>query len=288
MKLLLLVVSLTFSSISAQTYSQLVDTSKIWSTYNWGWPYGYNIKSDYTRFTGDTLIGGVHFHKVIQAQDSMHQNWTGIGYIREDSTKKVFYRALQATTDRLLYNFALQVGDTFQVLSIQVVDTVDSVMMFNHYVKRIVLSYPPYGVTETWYEGIGSNGGLLFPGQGLVVGGSHHLLCCWKNDTLIYHSPGYNFCYFTYTGIDDPVKTETRVVISPDPVVSQSELRLMTDGSGEFMIEIFTIHGVRVKTLEISKNKTISLRKSDFSEGMYLYKIRLDNSKKISGKFIVL
>jgi hypothetical protein len=197
--LILLFMSITYS-LSAQN---LVKENKMWSNTWIGTEHGGLFESCYIRFEGEALINGTAYTNIMKSDDSLHLSWYHSGYIREDSTGKVYlYNSVTPEHEELLYNFSLQEGDSVQsgwgeyyhVIDVQYV-TFGSV---NDSIKQYKLSYSPTGehADQIWLEGIGNMGGVL---SGLneigMVGAYKYLVCYYENDTLKYANPDFNTCF---------------------------------------------------------------------------------------------
>lgn len=293
-KILSLLIYLILTGVSfGQVSEMLVDTNKTWSnlfsTYTGG-PPPYYMTTTFVKFSGDTVINSAHYKKVLSSQDSLQNNYFVTGYIYEDSTGKVFYQTLNDTTIRMLYDFNVEVGDTVDIDSFflpleLIVDTIDSVFIYNRYLKRIVLSNVncPF---EEWIEGIGSLCGVLNVGCSGVVGTIDELLCYYENDTLKYSNPAYPHCYYNTVGLDNPVQSTTEVSLFPDPVNSTSTLLLKNMPGKGFNLDIFDLMGKKIKSINISDNRVL-INRNDFDPGIYFYRVTVTPSEVFLGKFIV-
>jgi len=205
--------SLVFVSLLAfgQSPYQIADSTKRWNTVTYGF-FAWNIVgcngTKTTRFQEEVIINNTPFFKVFEASDSLLQNWSHIGYLREDTlSKKVYYADLNAEEIGLIYDFSLSVGDSVIVENyyvgypedVQMVcDSIDFIEINGRTRKRLFLQTPGYWQYDIWIEGIGSTSGLfysgfIFAGYG---GGGPDLLCCSQNDSLLYTNPRFNACYY--------------------------------------------------------------------------------------------
>jgi hypothetical protein len=239
------------------------------------------------KFGGDTLIGAISFNKVFQTSDSTLANWSMIGWIREDTAHRVYYFPLNDTAEFLLYDFDVHVGDTVKIRhglyqDNLVVDSVDSVFIYNTYVKRISLSWG----MEKWYEGIGSSCGILYSGYGLIVGSRNDLLCYSENDTVKYANPQFNDCYMNYTitGSESITEENGIAVVFPNPVISSSTLKIEDINGGNFSLEIFDVVGQLIRKTIISGQ--YSINKGDFDSGIYIYRVS-GSDGVATGRFVV-
>ncbi|MDY0076556.1 MAG: T9SS type A sorting domain-containing protein [Bacteroidales bacterium] len=186
---------------------QIADSTKKWSTVKHAMlPMGI-IACDgtkTTKFQEEVIINNTTYFRVFEAQDSLQQNWSHIGYLTEDTlSKKVYYAGWNAEAIGLIYDFGLSVGDSVVVDNyyagyenlLMVCEGIDSVNINGMYKKAFFLRAPYYGTYDSWIEGVGSRFGILYSGYN-APGGGTDLLCCSKNDTVIYMNPNYNACYY--------------------------------------------------------------------------------------------
>jgi len=287
-----LIVILLFSQIMSfgQSSDFLVDTNKIWShlhiSPDLGDPSPHTWTTDFITFRQDTIININHYKKVFHALDSNHLVWGCIGFIREDSASKVFYKSVQDSSERLLYDFGAQVGDTVTIdngLTFDlIVDSIDSIFVYNKYMKRILFQMSP----EIWIEGIGSMAGVLQSGLSLLTGQIDELLCYYENDTLKLSNTYYQECFYNNVGINEIEKNEIKTKLYPNPVVGTSTF--LIEGNPDkkyFVLEIYSVIGTRIKTIIINNDKQTVIRKSDFSSGLYFYKLTSHETEIKTGKF---
>ena len=102
----LLIFAISFQFSFAQNYYKLIDTNKVWSFVEfhnaWGLPLDTVIWCSYfIKFNEDTLIGEYQYKKVMQSFDSTQTIWKNIGFIREDTNKRV-YSITQDTIEKLM------------------------------------------------------------------------------------------------------------------------------------------------------------------------------------------
>lgn len=191
MKKLHLVMILILFSIICNSQS-LVRENKLWSNTEIGSEVGSECKSYWIKFQEDTLINNTTYKKILRSDDYNHENWYADGFIREDSTQKVYTYHPEVNEEFLLYDFSLEKNDTFFYTSPYDYWIVDSVV------------YEPFGNSEDtvkqihigdaiWIEGIGSNQGIfeLF----VPTGAYTNLVCYFENDELVYHNPKFDKCF---------------------------------------------------------------------------------------------
>jgi hypothetical protein len=151
-----------------------------------------NAQMQYTLIE-DTSIGNNTYKKVLISGVSvclaMGQVW---GYLRNDTTaKKVYFMSIDSTSEGVLYDFNLNVGDTvpnyFGFMGQQpfIVDSIDSINLGGinrkriHYIPDMPTIVEPYII-----EGIGSLTGLISPLNG--IGTAFALICFSDSNQTIF------------------------------------------------------------------------------------------------------
>lgn len=211
-KLYFLIVSFLLINFSnAQTYHEFPDSNTIWNIYIHNVWTSYNEESTRYAFFEDTAIIDNNVYSILyELEDDTTLNIinaTPFAYFREDSSKKVFCRF--DTTDILLYDFSLNVGDTVctdasfyggymgPYLQCRVLDSIDSININGEYRKRFFLNGGMQG--NVWIEGIGAidGEGLFAPIADICTCGFEYYLACVKeNDTVIYiNNPMCSSCF---------------------------------------------------------------------------------------------
>lgn len=151
--ILIFIVLLFFTAQSA--YAQKIrftDTTNIWKLqYSSGWPLINNYENRY-------------FDGYVTKNNTTYTNIKYIGLCREDTAlKKVFVTTFADTTEDVLYDYNLEIGDTFTYRFLQqheppagVVTKIDSIAINAVYHKIWKLeNLPPYLYNATLVEGIG-------------------------------------------------------------------------------------------------------------------------------------
>jgi hypothetical protein len=98
-----------------------VSESKLWSNLEYGTeqPARENYHSYWIKFQGDSIIHDTLYKKMLRSDDSLHTNWVSYGFMREDSTKKVYANGVPnryfPAGEVLLYDFNLKKGDSINI-----------------------------------------------------------------------------------------------------------------------------------------------------------------------------
>jgi len=202
---LLLIYSMTFS----QGSYQFADTTKKWNTLtygSWAWDIVHCGGTKTNKISGEVVLNDMAFWNIFEAIDSLQQDWDNVGIIREATIeKKVYFSMGDPGEIGLIYDFDLIVGDCVVIDNyyvgfenvVLICDSIDFLTIYGSGKKRFFLHSPDHWDSDVWIEGIGSKFGLLYSGLNgaLIAGGGTDLLCCSKNDTLIYMDSVYNSCY---------------------------------------------------------------------------------------------
>jgi hypothetical protein len=219
------------------------------------------------------------------------------GFLRDDTlNKKVYGFTTDTTSEQLLYDFSLNVGDTTSVFSFMwgtygyayvKVSAIDSILILGQYRKRLAIvdldgnSQP---LPEYWIEGIGSTFGLFKSG---ITGhppnswgglGVPQLACFQQNDSLLYHNPNVSSCY---TSVGSPSLTKSNSVqIFPNPTKDKI---YFSNLSSINRVCLYNNLGQLQLTKLYQNNEGIDV--SNLSKGMYFYTITTAQ-KSMSGKFV--
>lgn len=204
---ILLVISLfTFS----QSQYQIADSTKKWNTVYYGfgsWGIANCGGTKTNKIAGEVIFNDTTFVNVYEAQDSLQQDWYQVGYLREGTiNKKIYFSAGDTEEIGLIYDFDLTVGDSVVIDNyyvgfedvLLICDSINPVIINGISRNQFYFSTPyRYGISDIWIEGIGSKFGVLNSGFGGAGygGGGMNLLCCSKNDTLLYFDTIYNSCF---------------------------------------------------------------------------------------------
>ncbi len=313
MKKALLSLFLLFPFIVNAQYFPLVKEGGIWRQTDSYIPimpgdlwevYRYQYKID-----GDTTINGIDYKKLYSMNyDSLLvENINLLGAIREDSLKRVYYLdnntahspigSNNDSTEILLYDFSLNVGDTLFVPytfyssdTTQVVESIDSTMIEGQWRKRINFFQTTYSPNiRIWIEGIGDLKGLFFPL--LSEFEDYWTLTCYEDNNIFWTNPelqNYGYSCFD-VGIKGSENIEDNSIkVYPDPCYNNINFNINYQHK-EIEISIYNSLGNMVQKLNIEgSNNNIKLNTSSLNNGIYYFRISGSNNKIKRGKFIKL
>lgn len=283
-------------SANGQTsvYHPFPDSNAIWNfdSYQWcglgfdNWEHLYSIK-----MTGDTVINSTNYHKLEVPAEVIESNgmcnatgsWTISGHyagsVRQDSAlKMVYFVPPSETTEQLLYDFNMVVGDTVigytstHAYPADTVQSIDSVLVGNSYRKRWKLS----SVYEIYFiEGIGSTYGLVELSPGWLVDHNSYTLTCFQQNGLTLY-PNTTMNCDLITGVNNIASDKFLINIYPNPFHTTALLQLHPDFSkGD--LKVYNSLGSLITTQTISNQNSLTLNRDNLSNGLYL--LHLTNSR---------
>ncbi len=272
-----------------QSYQQLVKDGATWSQVRWYWGIPHEVTPEcdwmkYYRLNGDTIISGKEYLKLygINHANSWDYEYINIDHfeldsaeyiaaVREDSAHKVFIIDADESTEFVLYDFALNEGDTFCFdyigFECYPVTYIDSVLIDGEYRKTI--NFIDFSNYMVWIEGIGNSIGW-FELQ-LLGSWSWDLLCYSFEEDTIHFSSNCS-CNPEYLTIgNNPQLSPIKIFPIPASDIihfaGNSEIKEIdfSDFSGRLYSKIVYSRWVDV---------------SAFAAGFYTVAIRMENGEK--------
>lgn len=244
------------------TYSHYLDETSQWhvkqtSVYFNGScnPYVLEVRHFTLFFDGDTMFNGQGYYKLFASRNdsiicgnsfTLANSTQYIAAIREDSTKRVYFRT--GSGDQLLWNFNISIGDLIGN-NFCLVSNIDTVWLGNSPLQRYLCNC---GVNNSMVEGVGLS--PIIPLSSLCTMGvesSLRLICYSKqNHTLQFDS--YNSCNLQpVTSLAPVEKSQSgQVDIFPNPAQDEIFLRLHTP-LGEAPVRIRLINAMGQTVLSV-------------------------------------
>lgn len=263
----------------------IVNDNSTWSVLGTIVASNGRVWTQYVYFEGDSIVGVNSFKKVFSCDDSLHENITYEGLIREED-KKTYFIPVNSDSAYLLYDFSLTEGTVFEYQNYQTqeidslyVKHIDSIAINGALKTRIqLISPPPYDnrIVETWIEHIGSLSGIIYVKHNLFLDGvSYILLCYYQDGELVYKNPDYSECYYEgNVAVETNINT-SNITVYPNPtndcfIISDPQQSLSS-------VEIFDVFGKKVYS-QLHGN---TIDASSFSKGLYVIKI-YDINKQVA------
>jgi len=271
---------LFISNIEAQTnvYHPFPDTNAIWCETSFYLLHTYIECPSIAYLAGDTTINNIKY-KILLA----NQNCFGLinrGGIRQDTINKTVYFCIpNTTTDTLLYNFNLHVGDTLPITynnsGYNYVASIDSVLVGPTYRKRYNIHNGSSSNGCSLIEGIGSTKGLLYPLNGAL--GYSFILNCFSNaGQIVYpYSPNTNEGYCCAQLLTEviTVYNETAITIYPNPASDKIEVSSRQNEVSN--IEIYNLLGEIIYAYPTADYLSpITINVADIPNGVYFMQVK--------------
>jgi hypothetical protein len=296
-KILLLLFIITFSNhLYSQDYKPLLDHYNEWIL-----TYCFNniCTPDYYYTNGDTIVDGMNY-KVL---DGYHYISRGF-LLREDVVqKKVYLKTILPgiTTDHLLYDFSLEVGDSIDIKNPYTpfpTDAgyykVDSIIPrplvdANNY-KHFYLSPTITNTTSInnaiWVEGVGSLSLINAPGGDPITNGVGRVACMFKNGVSFYSDLDIIDECEPYFFLDIPSFTDEmsaiKVIITPTTNIFE-----IINIENITAIDLYDLKGVNLDSFKNNNQNSLDLNLTKYQSGMYLLIIKSNNNIYKSLKIIV-
>jgi len=328
MKKLLLLFSISVAlSAKAQTsvYHPFPDSDAVWNVLLAS-AASCNATGYYTEYysiiiSGDTLINSTSYHKLLipyvhyynsdtsgQCYISPYTGKGNIGFIRQDTLlKRVFFRDNGGSTDHLLYDFNLHVGDSASyycfggsTYTIHV-QKEDSIFIGNDYRKKWFITSTggsASGGLDSIIEGIGSLSGLInywHPFNPQIIYLNSFLECFQYNGNIIY--PASSIACNIDLSADNIRQKNISITLSPNPFHTTATLEINPEKSGEELkiknaeLKIYDVMGRLVQIVSPlpwrGAGGEAVINRNGLPDGLYFYQLSNNDGLQLTGKFVI-
>jgi hypothetical protein len=239
---------------------------------------------------GDTIINDTIYKVIVDADYPSSSPSSQKGFVREDSTGKVFVRENIVGTDffylpnsscpnyttgqeTLYYDFGMQVGEQrdFCIFYIEIT-SIDSVLINGNIHRRLNMTHNMVLTGEdSWIEGIGSLQG--FQGFFTYEFENNTALLCFKNDSLTFINPepghpGSGYVINENCDILNSIEeiSSNQLKIHPNPV--SSIIHIDYPNNSKQTITITNVFGQIVSHQE-KRNRVMRVDVNDLTKGIY-------------------
>lgn len=309
------------ANINAQDYIPFPKDTAQWSVRElYSSPSLYAISTAHQNLKGDTIINGLKYSKVYQTYYSEDYNIPNQHlkcFIREDTAKTVFVKYPDNSTDFIdttefvLYDFGLNVGDTFTTKMLNIngniqplkfsTISIDSINTNNGYRRICKLNLiqttedvPVFNCFDTAFyfiEGIGSQIGPFYNEMfkacnlmGTVV--KYNLLCFQTNFNYII---GGTNCH-QVTDIEEVYNMEGFISAMPLPAKDQVTFKYkLPKNIKNAFLSIYDVMGrvITYNSIDIEKEELVCCL-DELSNGIYFYGLTIDGKAQIVKKLIIV
>jgi hypothetical protein len=179
------------------------------------------------------------------------------------------------------------VGDTFQYVIKEVVDSIDTIVLLTGEVRkrlklRCIYDDPETAIHTEWVEGIGNINGLFAVNSMtncIADGEGSDIMCMYRNDTLIYDDPEIDSCWLLPTATLTTNKES--IIFAPNPASDFISI-LGVDQEIKY-INVFNVVGNCVY-----RGKKDRIDVNDLPPGYYFLELMLKDNHILTKGFIRL
>jgi hypothetical protein len=239
----------------------------------------YNFDSDIIFRNGNTYL------ELNISTDEMGSAWEGTGQYFRSTPNQVFEWI--DDSDYLLYDFSLNVGDTFIVQETSewpeaielVVTAVDSITLMDQSKRKRLVLECENGVGEhIWVKGMGDLQGLLSVKKSCLLDVNENLLCFSFNEEVLYQDPDEGECWIT-TSTEDVERRE--LSIHPNPARDIVQISGLHPNEA-INYTIFSNTGLIISS---GKTRDHTLSVGTLPPGLYLLELHTQH-QKVTKKFV--
>lgn len=253
---------------------------------------------------GDTLIGGINYFKLYSTfhhqllvytfpeQTLYSYDSIGPAYIRYDTTlKMVYYLPHIDSTERLIYDFNLQVGDTVPLQAWEnlpvTIDSIDTIQVFGMSAKRFFLDIEIATLPPENYiiEGLGGSNGLTFlqPTFAALSGGIDMTsLTCFEYQDSLYAPTNSDCPFIDFVSALQPVRDNPTLLIRPNPTPDVFTVTISED----LLHATFTIVDALGRVIQSFKLSDLHTTAQLHSPGLYFWRVEQSGRLMGAGKLV--
>lgn len=208
-------------------------------------------------------------------------------YLREDA-QQFYYRTLLNSTEYLIYDFNLSVGDTvlnnfgdpYQDSTI-IVTSIDTLEIGQLKRKRFHTNMTEYFLIE----GIGSNNDFS---RNPTIGNGNRLICYKSNEDIITINSEFTCTLPISTSISDPSFRNFNLSISPNPFSTTTRIEFDNKSNEKFSFHLFNTAGQLVSTTSKNASDQLEFFRNDLSPGIYFFKLIIENGFTYTDKLLII
>jgi hypothetical protein len=285
----------TLSSVGqTTTYHSFPDSNAIWNFHYQAYCFANGSGNEYYSITinGDTLINNQTYRQLKTPSvlsfstgncGGFHSGYRGA--IRNDAAnKKVFYVPPTDSTEQLLYDFNMQVGDTLKgyiasfAIQTDTVQSIDSVLVGNTYRKRWIINNC-YNVH--FIEGIGSVYGLLERSPGCVTDLPDYSLTCFQQTGQVIYPTSTINCQII-TSAKTLKNQSHQIQIFPNP--SNGSFKINFESNDIHTINLTDLVGKAILERQVINEQNVNIDR--LKSGTYILTLFHKNGKTTKRKII--
>lgn len=243
--------------------------------------------------SGDTILG-LHSYNKINRQVSpcgfccsppFYSPTDYIGAFREDiAQKKIYFILNNTTTEGLLYDFSLAVGDTLLPDYIvsgpsAIITSIDSILIGATYRKLFNIN----GGYQSYIEGIGGSWGFI---EELVTFDSGSELLCFTEDNHTLFPDTISTCSII-TSLPFNQKENETFKLYPNPTGHSATLAFSNATGNNLSLTFYDSYGRLIQTITNITTDKVELDLQNLTGGLYLLQLHTSSQTIWTGKLTV-
>ncbi len=254
---------------------------------------------------GDTVVGSYTYHKIRYSGVYFDFGHCGdpyytpthfnsyLGAYREDTlNKKVYYLPSNHSSDTLLYDFNLNIGDALPISYINdnssnVVTRIDSILIGNKYRKRYGITGNGFGGLDTNYvyliEGVGSSFGLFGKIQAQAEAPCGSNLNCFMQNGIKLFPDTNGICGFVSI---NEIENKKSFTISPNPFSISTQITF-DKTYPSIALSLYDLQGKLLLQNHYADCNQITLHRNQLPNGLYFLKLIIDDKQIETRKIVV-
>jgi len=203
---ILLVIPLFFSQAQAQDLMAFPQDNFVQASVYKGNYFDRDTSNRSIYYYGDTVLNGEQYNLFKWTLGIRYGQLTANAHYTQWRAGKIYHYmangdgSLLLATKRLLYDFNLQIGDTFYTyFHNRVVDSIGVIILANGQGRRYIRMHDYKNIIYEWVDGIGDiKSGFIYDFD--WEGGHHHLICQRDFSGLVFENPKTTFDCSSYIG----------------------------------------------------------------------------------------
>jgi len=288
----------------AQPYESIFGQTSTQWVIQWSNTWGPMLGTVYIE--KDTPANGFSYNKLSFQHPTLGEPPIGLALLREDTAiGKVWYKGIRGpyfpdadTTERLMFDFSLQAGDSFDISnqganmptgsypsSWNIVDSVSFIAGRKHIYFRGACNWPdppPYEPL-TFIEGIGCNVSPMLKHRGSTLMLHQYTLCTYKDSAqTFYTNRRYSGNCTLPVSVTTPA-AHNEIIVSPNPA---SEIIQLYYPTGQ-KLERLTLFDANGRWIVGRIDGANELRIAELPPGVYVLQINLHNQSPVYRRVVI-
>ena len=299
--LALLIIGLCMQLSFSQTFNLYLDSTAVWNGQGGYFDFvSWHLLYYKHTIDGDTVIDGKTYYKIHRTgieiiipesipgdTDTVTINCY-VGALREDSTKSFYMIFNYQTTEKLLYDFNLGIGDTLTQMSgitgcsqPITIENIDTVYLGSQPRKRFFLNNLFYFI-----EGIGASSGL-FGGLCQAIESGYSLICFSQDNNLLIVDSTLTCDIISDINYFDYKSQNLSFIAYPNPFTNSTIIEFKNSKKEKHTFTLYKTTGQLVRKIDNISTGKIIIDRRNLTNGLYFFQLRNEREIVGYGKLII-